>query len=96
MATSVDDFESTVFEPSFRMSAAIAAVAAKYHLTPAEIQYELAHLGETKAPSIIAAIGSFSALATIAILLRILVRWRNKNGFKADDYTIFVAFVGIC
>lgn len=77
------------------MSAAVAAIAAKYHLTPAEVQYELAHLGETKAPSIMAAMGSFSTLATIAILLRILVRWRNKSGFKADDYTIFVAFVSI-
>lgn len=75
------------------MSAAVAAIAAKYHLTPAEVQYELAHLGETKAPSIMAAMGSFSTLATIAILLRILVRWRNKSGFKADDYTIFVAFI---
>ena len=72
-----------------------AALAAKYHLSPEEVQYELTHLDETKRPAIMAAMGSFSTLATITILLRILVRWHKKNGFKADDYTIFGAFVCI-
>lgn len=40
-----------------------------------------------------AANGVFSALATVSVLLRIWVRWRKKNEFKADDYTIFIALI---
>lgn len=68
-------------------------LAATFGLSSEEVQYELTHLNETKRPSILAAVGSCSALATISILLRVFVRWRNKNEFKADDYSVFIAFV---
>lgn len=72
-----------------------AALAAKFGLSLEEAQYELAHLDESKRPTILAALGSCSALATLSIMLRIFVRWRNKNEFKTDDYTVFIAFVRI-
>ncbi|MCJ1463353.1 hypothetical protein MMC07_001960 [Pseudocyphellaria aurata] len=61
--------------------------------TEEEVAYQLAHINETKAPSIIAAVAVLSVLATIAIMLRVLVRWYMKSGFQADDYTIFCAWI---
>lgn len=57
------------------------------------IDYQLAHIHETRANTLIAACASLSVLASIAIFLRILVRWRTRAAFKADDYTIFVTLV---
>lgn len=61
----------------------------------AEVAYQLAHITETKAPSIIAAAAVLTVLATIAVVLRFYVRWHMKSGVKADDYTIFCAWVYI-
>lgn len=72
-----------------------ASTANPYGLTPDQVDYELAHRDETRAPTIMAAVGIFTALATLSVFLRIWVRSRNKQGFKADDHTIFVACVGI-
>lgn len=70
-----------------------AALAAEFHLSPAEIQHELSHAGQSRESSILAAIGTCSALATIAILMRIWVRRSSQNRFMADDYNILVAFI---
>lgn len=59
----------------------------------AEVAYQLAHITESKAPTIIAAIAALVVLATIAIGLRFFVRWHMKSGLQADDYTIFGAWV---
>lgn len=61
----------------------------------AEIAYQLAHINETKAPSIVAAVAVLSVLATIAIFLRAFVRWQMKSDFLTDDYTLFCAWVYI-
>lgn len=58
------------------------------------IPYQKTHLKESKVTEVIAACAVLSALSSIAILLRVLVRLRTNNGFKADDYTIFVTLVG--
>lgn len=80
-----------LLQPSFDMSQATN----KYGFTPAEVEYQLTHPDETKGPMIMAVVGTFSALATISVVLRILVRRLNKNGFQGDDYTLFTAFVRI-
>lgn len=72
------------------------SAANNYGFTDAEVQYQLSHRDETRGPAIMAAVGAFSALATISVLLRIWARQRSKSGLKADDYTIFAALVGIC
>lgn len=64
-------------------------------LSDADVAYQLAHITETKVPSIIAAIAALVVLATIAIALRFFVRWHIKSGFQADDFTIFSAWVYI-
>lgn len=68
---------------------------ATYSFTPAEVQYQLAHRDETKGPMILGVSGTFATLAAISVMLRIWVRRLNRNGFQADDYTIFIALVGI-
>lgn len=62
-------------------------------LTDEEAAYQLAHIRDTKAPSIITSVVILSVLATIAVTLRLLVRWRTKVGFGADDYLITIAAV---
>lgn len=62
-------------------------------LTEDEINYQLARLNESKIPSIIATLSILSALATISVFLRFLVRWHTTAGYKMDDWTILVAFV---
>lgn len=59
------------------------------------VDYQLAHIHDTLAPATVAACAVLSVLASIAIFLRILVRWRTRAGFQADDYTIFVTVVCI-
>lgn len=63
-------------------------------LTDEEAAYQLAHLNESKGPSIIASVVVLALLATIAIALRLAVRWRTKVGFEVDDYLIVLAGVG--
>lgn len=53
-------------------------------LSPAEKAYQIAHIHEDKTPTIIAAISVLSALATIAVFLRALVRWRVNAKFQAE------------
>lgn len=65
------------------------------NFSDADIAYQEAHINETRAPSIIAAIAVLSVLSTVAIVLRVFVRWHMKSGFKTDDYTIFGAWVYI-
>lgn len=72
------------------------STANKYGFTPEQVDYQLAHRDETRAPIIMAAVGTLTALATLSVFLRMGVRWRTKNGFKADDHLIFLACVGIC
>lgn len=62
-------------------------------LTEEEINYQLAHLNESKIPSIIATLAVLSVLATISVFLRFIVRWHTTAEYKMDDWTILVAFV---
>lgn len=60
-----------------------------------EAAYQTAHIHESKRPNIIVAISVLTTLSTVAIFLRIYVRWSTRLGFQADDYTIFAAGVSI-
>lgn len=62
-------------------------------LTDEEAAYQLAHLNDSKAPSIIASVVILAVLATIAVGLRLIIRGRTKVGYGADDYLIVVAGV---
>lgn len=60
-----------------------------------EAAYQTAHIHENKGVNILVAESILSALSTLAIFLRIYVRWSTRLGFKADDYTIVAAGVSI-
>ena len=62
-------------------------------LTDEEAAYQLAHLDDTKAPSIIASVVILALLATIAVGIRLVIRWRTRVGFGPDDYTVVLAGV---
>lgn len=62
-------------------------------LTDEEAVYQLAHLSDTKAPSIITSVVILVVLSTVAVGLRLLMRWKTKVGFGADDYLIIIAGV---
>lgn len=64
-------------------------------LTPAEIQYEFEHIGQNRAPNIIAAYATCLSLAFIAVVLRLIARKTSRASLQADDLTIFLALVRI-
>lgn len=57
--------------------------------------YQLAHIHENRGPHVLVACAVLSALATISVGLRILVRWRTRSKIQADDHTIFLTLVRI-
>ena len=61
--------------------------------SPAEIQYQKAHIHENKAPDIIASHVICFVLACIAVTLRFIARRIKKAPIKADDWFIVVALV---
>lgn len=62
-------------------------------LTPAQTDYQTSHIHDDRRPSVIVTIAVFSILASIAIILRFLVRLQTKVGIKSDDYLIFFAWI---
>lgn len=57
--------------------------------------YQLAHIHENRGPHVLIACAVLSALATISVGLRILVRWRTRSRIEADDHTIFLTLVSV-
>ena len=62
-------------------------------LSPTEIQYELEHIGQDRAPNIIVTYATCLSLACIAVVLRFVARRTSRAPFQADDLTIFIALV---
>lgn len=64
-------------------------------LSPTEIQYELDHIDQDLAPSIIAAYVTCLSLAYFAVLLRFVARRTSRSRLQADDLTISIALVRV-
>ncbi|CAD6572261.1 MAG: hypothetical protein ASARMPRED_005213 [Alectoria sarmentosa] len=64
-------------------------------ISPAEIEYELAHVHDNRAPNIVISTAICIALAITAVLMRLLARRLSKSRILADDYMIFFALI-IC
>lgn len=62
-------------------------------LSDGAIKYQLAHIKDDRNPGFIASVSVVAALASIAVILRLLARRWTKVGWAADDYTIVVALV---
>ena len=62
-------------------------------LSPAEINYELAHSNDNRASNIVVSSVICISLATIAVMLRLLARRLSKAKILADDYMMIFALV---
>ena len=62
-------------------------------LSPAEIQYEVEHIHQNRAPDIIASYVTCLSLACIAVVLRFVARRISRASLQADDMTILAALV---
>jgi hypothetical protein len=62
-------------------------------ISPAQLEYYEEHASDNQQPNLIAMIVFCLALPRIAVLPRLLARWRTKAGCKADDWLILLALV---
>ena len=69
---------------------------AVYHsLPPAQAQYQLDHVDESRANNIRSSLIACLAIATIAVILRFVSRRMVTTSIRADDWMIVVALVRI-
>ena len=65
------------------------------HRIPLEaIQYQLQHVHESRASDLIITFATCTALAYVAIILRLIARKTNKAPLQADDFWATIALVG--
>ena len=64
-------------------------------IKPAEVAYQLAHANQSRTGQLIASTAALSAIATVLVLARFIIRVHTKVGLKADDWAILVALVRI-
>ncbi|KAF6219618.1 hypothetical protein HO133_004087 [Letharia lupina] len=64
-------------------------------LSSTEIEYELAHIHDNRAPNVVISAAICISLAITAVLLRLLARRLSKARILADDYMILFALI-IC
>lgn len=61
--------------------------------SPAEIEDMYLHIKDNRGPEVVAATAITFALATIAVILRLIARRISKAILLADDWTILAAWV---
>ena len=64
-------------------------------IDPAEAAYQLAHANQSRTGQLIDSTAALSAVATVLVLARFIIRVYTNVGLKADDWAILVALVGI-
>lgn len=62
-------------------------------ISPATAEYQLAHANQSRTGQLIDSTAALSALATVLVLARFIIRLYTKVGLKADDWTILIALV---
>ena len=63
--------------------------------TPAEAAYQLAHANQSRTGQLIDSTAALSAVATVLVLARFIIRVYTNVGLKADDWAILIALVCI-
>lgn len=61
--------------------------------TPADVEYQEAHIHESRQHEVVASNVAVLTLATVAVILRLVARRITKAPLQKDDYTIIVALV---
>ena len=67
--------------------------AVYFPLPPAEAQYQLDHINDSRVKDLLSSQIACFAPATIAVILRFVSRRVSKIAIKADDWMIVVALV---
>ena len=62
-------------------------------LSKQEIEYEMAHASDNRAPNLIAAHVTCLTLACMAVLLRFSSRRQSSNALLSDDWMVVVGLV---
>ena len=63
--------------------------------TPAELQYQRAHINDNLVPSLLASNIVCLTLATVAVALRFVCRWVSNIKYQYDDWLIVAGLVRI-
>ena len=63
--------------------------------TPEDIAYQLKHASDDRRVVLFVSTALMNAVATVAVVLRLVARRINRTKLLADDYTIFAALVGL-
>ena len=64
-------------------------------ISPAEAAYQLAHANQSRTGQLIDSTAALSAVATVLVLARFIIRIYTNVGLKADDWAILTALVCI-
>lgn len=64
-----------------------------HRLSPEEIQYQLQHIHEDRSSDLITTFASCTALAYVAVILRLIARRVNRARIQADDCWVLIALV---
>ena len=64
-------------------------------INPAEAAYQLAHANQSRTGQLIDSTAALSAVATVLVLARFIIRVYTNVGLKADDWAILTALVCI-
>ena len=67
--------------------------AISHHLPPAEAQYQLAHIHESRAKELVVSHFICLMIAVVAVTLRFVSRRMSKTPLKMDDWMIVAALV---
>ena len=64
-------------------------------INPAEAAYQLAHANQSRTGQLIDSTAALTAVATVLVLARFIIRVYTNVGLKADDWAILTALVCI-
>ena len=64
-------------------------------ISPAEAAYQLAHANQSRTGQLIDSTAALSAVATVLVIARFIIRIYTNVGLKADDWAILTALVCI-
>ena len=64
-----------------------------HRIPPEVIQYQLQHIQDNRAPDLIITFATCTALAYVAVILRLVARRTNKASLQADDFWALLALV---
>ena len=66
-----------------------------HRVPPEDIQYQQQHIDDNRASDLITTFATCTALAYLAVVLRLIARRLNKTTLQADDFWVLIALVSL-